>query len=219
MRILQMTYLEKHWHGGPSVSPARRHGLRGAGARRDRALLSLRCARAARAQPALAGELVYPLKAPRADGTTHVVFSPRSFLTRLSWLLVQPRSHLTRYHGVLAPNHAWRSLIVLKPPVKPALKLPRRSGHDWASLLRRVFAIEVLVCSFCGGERRVIADIKEGPVARQILAHLGLPTRAPKPAQGSLFPTGPPAVDEPEASVAWSDADYDQRLPDSEQFA
>ncbi len=60
--------------------------------------------------------------------------------------------------------------------------------------------------------------MKEGPVARQILDHLGLPTRAPKPAQGSLFPTGPPAVDELEASVAWSDADYDQRLSD-EQFA
>ena len=131
--------------------------------------------------------------------------------------LVQPRIHLTRYPGVLAPNDAWRSLIVLKPPVKPALELPRRG--DWASLLRRVFAIEVLVCSFCGGERRVIAEIKEGPVARQILAHLGLPTRAPKPAQGSLFPIGPPAVDEPEASVARSDSDYHQRLPDSVQFA
>jgi hypothetical protein len=47
------------------------------------------------------GQLVYQLKAPRADGTTHVVFSPRSFLTRLSWLLVQPRIHLTRYMGCL----------------------------------------------------------------------------------------------------------------------
>jgi hypothetical protein len=75
------------------------------------------------------------------------------------------------------------------------------------------------LCEQAAAERRVIAEIKEGPVARQILAHLGLPTRAAKPAQGSLFPTGPPAVDEPEASVAWSDADYDQRLPDSEQFA
>jgi hypothetical protein len=74
----------------------------------------------------------------------------------------------------------------------------------------------VVLCAICGGKRRIIAEVEEGPVARKILAHLGLPTSAPQPAQRGLFPTGPPAVDEPEASVAWSDADYDQRLPECE---
>ena len=81
-----------------------------------------------------------------------------------------------------------------------------------------------MVCALCGGQRRIIAEIEEGPVARKILAHLGLPTQAPQPAQRGLFPTGPPAVDEPEASVAWSDADwnfiplwdFDQRLTESD---
>ncbi len=74
-----------------------------------------------------------------------------------------------------------------------------------------------MVCALCGGhQRRIIAEIEEGPVARKILAHLGLPTEARRPAQRGLFPTGPPAVDEPEASFTWSDADYDQRLPECE---
>ena len=66
---------------------------------------------------------------------------------------------------------------------------------QWPELLRRVFAVEVLACRFCGGERRIIAEVEEGPIARRILAHLRLPTTAPKPAQGKLFSTGPPPVD------------------------
>ena len=53
-------------------------------------------------------------------------------------------------------------------------------------------------------------------MARKILAHLGLPTEPPRPAQRGLFPTGPPFIDEPEASLAWSDENYDQRLPEGE---
>jgi hypothetical protein len=61
--------------------------------------------------------------------------------------------------------------------------------------------------------------VEEGPVARKIHAHLGLPTEAPKPRQRGFSQTGPPCVDEPVASVSWSDADYDQRLTASDDFA
>ena len=154
-------------------------------------------------------------KTPRANGTTHVVFTPHSFLTRLSWLIVKPGMHLTRYHGVLAPNHPWRNILVPKPPVRvPGTIRCKRSGLDWATLLKRVFALEVLVCASCGGQRRVIAEIPEGKVATAILAHLHLPTTAPKPRQSGLFQTGPPDEPEPEAPPAWSEQDYAQPLPD-----
>ena len=54
---------------------------------------------------------------------------------------------------------------------------PRRI--DWAALLKRVFAVHILACALCGGKMRVISVIDEGPVARQILDHLGLPSAAP----------------------------------------
>jgi len=47
--------------------------------------------------------------------------------------------------------------------------------------LRRVFGIEITVCSHCGGRLRVIADVTDPDVIDQILEHVrreGLP-RAP----------------------------------------
>ena len=45
---------------------------------------------------------------------------------------------------------------------------------DWASLLRRVYLIDVLQCPRCRGRMRILADITDGRTARAILAHLGL---------------------------------------------
>ena len=33
------------------------------------------------------------------------------FIARLAALVPKPRVNLTRYHGVLAPNHRWRRLV------------------------------------------------------------------------------------------------------------
>jgi hypothetical protein len=94
--------------------------------------------------------------------------------------------------------------------------LLRRPGRhlDWANLLRRVLLTEVLACA-CGGSRRVISSIEEGPAARRILKHLGLPAEVPSAAparidQGVLFPTGPPPSDACEPPPV---DPFDQRLP------
>jgi hypothetical protein len=39
------------------------------------------------------------------DGRTGLAFTPIDFLRRLATLMPPPRSHLTRYHGVLVPSH------------------------------------------------------------------------------------------------------------------
>ena len=48
---------------------------------------------------------------------------------------------------------------------------------DWAKLLHRTYAVDVLRCGRCGGGRlRLLAAITEKATAKKILAHLGLPT-------------------------------------------
>ena len=66
------------------------------------------------------GKVVYTLKTPYRDGTTQVAFdrgghAPVDFIARLAALAwpaaSKPRVNLTRYHGVLAPNHCCRGLV------------------------------------------------------------------------------------------------------------
>ena len=61
------------------------------------------------------GQVIYKLKTPYQNGTTHIVLSPLDFLSRLSSLIPWPRVHLTRFHGVFAPHFKYRSLVTPKP--------------------------------------------------------------------------------------------------------
>ena len=75
----------------------------------------------------------------------------------------------------------------------------------WRALMLRAFSIDVLTCPYSGGLRALIAFLTAGMVVRKILAHLGLPTEAPRiaPAQeppGFEFAEGSRASD-PSSSV------------------
>jgi hypothetical protein len=50
----------------------------------------------------------------------------------------------------------------------------------WAVLLARVFSIDVLRCSKCGGQRVLVAFIQDPPVIEKILSHLSLSTKPPQ---------------------------------------
>ena len=54
-----------------------------------------------------------------------------------------------------------------------------RARMSWAQLLKRVFAIDIITCPQCGGPLTILAAIEDPTVIAKILAHLGLPTRAP----------------------------------------
>jgi hypothetical protein len=65
------------------------------------------------------GRLLYRLKRPWRDGTNAVIFERQDFIAKLAVLVPAPRAHLTRYHGILGPCAAWRSLIVPLPQQPP----------------------------------------------------------------------------------------------------
>ena len=154
------------------------------------------------------GKVIYTLKTPYRDGTTQVAFEPVDFIARLAALVPKPRVNLTRYHGVLAPNHRWRGLVTPAKRGKGAKRLPnkevaspaeRHAAMTWAQRLKRVFSVDIEVCGRCGGSLKVIACIEDQDIIDRILAHLREkeqeaparpllvpPTRAP-PATLSLF--------------------------------
>ena len=127
------------------------------------------------------GKVLYTLKTPYRDGTTQVAFEPVDFIARLAALVPKPRVNLTRYHGVLAPNHRWRGLVTparrgrgVKSISNAQVRSPgeRHAAMTWAQRLKRVFNIDIEVCSRCGGSVRVIACIEDQDVIDRILAHL-----------------------------------------------
>ena len=106
---------------------------------------------------------------------------PVDFIARLASLVPKPRVNLTRYHGVLAPNHRWRGAVTparrgktVIPLSTPEVRSPagRHAAMTWAQRLKRVFNIDIETCNRCGGAVRVIACIEEQDIIDRILAHL-----------------------------------------------
>lgn len=132
-------------------------------------------------------------------------------MERLAALVPRPRVHLTRFHGVLGPHYKYRKLIVPKKKVELSLvagddatsaahpadsdKPPASAKRiAWAQLLKRVFNIDISVCSRCQGKVKIIAAIEDPKVIKKILGHMGLPSTAPRLAPAR----GPPASDQGE---------------------
>jgi hypothetical protein len=118
------------------------------------------------------GKLVLSLKRTWKGGVKAVVFEPLALIARLAALVPAPYLALRRFHGVLAPHHRLRTLIVPTPPIDSAVPVaPKRPGRmSWADLLMRVWAVDALKCPHCGGRMRVIAAIHDPDAITAILA-------------------------------------------------
>ncbi len=135
------------------------------------------------------GKVIYQLKTPYENGTTRIVLDPLDFLSRLAFLVPRPKTNLIRFHGIFAPNFKHRRLITpkTKSPEKQATKSGKSSSMNWAGRLKRVFGMDIEVCSECGGKLKVISSIEEPEVIKKILNHLGLESGIPEPCS----PRGP----------------------------
>jgi hypothetical protein len=78
------------------------------------------------------------------------------------------------------PDPRLLELAVVQGPDDPT----RARRLDWARLMARTHPFDVRICQTCGGPMRVVAFIEHPAVARKILEHLGLPSRAPPRGRG-----------------------------------
>ncbi len=65
------------------------------------------------------------------------------------------------------------------------------SEIPWGELLKRIYNVDALACSSCGGRLRYIALNQQPEATHKILSHLGLPTEPPRVARArdSPWPT------------------------------
>ena len=126
------------------------------------------------------GRVCYQLKTPWRNGTTHVEWDPLDFIAKLAALVPPPRAHLTRFHGIFAPNAKLRAQLTPSVRGKDATgdanadhRTPdeRRRSMTWAQRLKRVFGIDVETCVHCGGKVKIVASVEEPQAIRAILDH------------------------------------------------
>jgi hypothetical protein len=150
------------------------------------------------------GRVRYALKTPWRNGTTHVEFDPVDFIGKLAALVPPPRAHLTRFHGIFAPNANLRAQLTPSGRGKGAStdasahaeqRTPdeKRRSMTWAQRLKRVFGIDVDSCQHCGGATKIIASVEAPDAIRAILAHFARHAALPQ-AHYRPAPRAPPAA-------------------------
>jgi hypothetical protein len=93
------------------------------------------------------GRVRYELKTPWRNGTTHVIFEPLDFISRLVSLVPKPRVNLTRFHGVFASNSQYRALVTpakrgrgkTVKALNDQTPAEKRASMTWAKRLKRQF--------------------------------------------------------------------------------
>jgi hypothetical protein len=124
------------------------------------------------------GKIRYELKTPYRNGTTHMIFEPLDFISKLAALVPVPGANLTRYHGLFAPNSQYRGEIINRPndskmsEKKVRTEGEKRAAMSWAQRLKRAFNMDIETCEVCGGAAKVIACIEDPVVINKIMAHL-----------------------------------------------
>ena len=91
--------------------------------------------------------------------------------------------HLVRYSGVLAPSAKMRKGVIpgkTRAQIKAEQEEKNKTEKptllqksSWAKLLAKVFEIDISKCS-CGGNIKIVSDIRDPFVIKKILTHLGL---------------------------------------------
>ena len=143
-------------------------------------------------------ELELRLKRKWSDGSESLIFSQRDFVERLAGIIPPAWFNLTRFHGVFAPNHAWRDFVVPGPTKKqtcPAHDEPNDSDPPptgkpstgrapgeywlpWADLLRKTVGVDPEIC-ICGARMIVDDAITDGDKIAEVLARLGIISTGP----------------------------------------
>ena len=132
------------------------------------------------------GDLLYELKTPWSNGTTHIKLSPLELIEKLTALIPLPKFNLFRYSGVLAPNSKLRKHIIPNPKVSDPQSLGDENDptlpaakYSWSHLMRRSFGIDMNNCPSCRSENfKVVAVIEDPKIITRILEHVGLEARA-----------------------------------------
>jgi hypothetical protein len=108
------------------------------------------------------------------------------FIARVIAQIPDPRKHLVFYYGYYSnvarglrrKNQLQSSREQTSPPPTPHQEPPSSPAQKaalrrrWADLIRRVYEVDPLICTRCGGQLHIISFITQTTVIRKIVEHL-----------------------------------------------
>jgi len=129
------------------------------------------------------------------NGELHRDLSPLEFLAELQQHIPDMWEQTTRYFGKYAArtraaerrqNELKQKLLRRNNSVDEGiiapLEPPAKASSSWASLIKRVYEVDPLVCDKCGGAMKIVAFLQQEREINKLLENLGYPKyRAPPP--------------------------------------
>jgi len=112
------------------------------------------------------------------------------FIARITSHIPDKGQVMVRYYGLYANAHRGKVRKTALVPLAPGMieeELKRIPSRGWAEMIRKVYEVDPLVCSRCGGRMRVVAFLTEPAVVDRIIRHLELTFVAEKPPPAHVF--------------------------------
>jgi hypothetical protein len=122
-----------------------------------------------------------------ALGQTSIQLDPIEFIDRIATLIPIPHRHRRHYFGAFAPNFLLRKQVVANAKRRPENFIPpslqnqaervRKVSLEWAALIARIYEVNPLICSACGGKVRIIGFVTHRAEILRILCGIGWPVQ------------------------------------------
>ena len=123
------------------------------------------------------------------DGDIHRDFSPLEFLAELQQHIPDMWEQTTRYFGKYAArtraterrqDELKQKQICLSAPLptEQPSELPEpppKASSSWAAMIKRIYEIDPLACSKCGGKMKIIAFLQQEKEINKLCENLGYP--------------------------------------------
>jgi hypothetical protein len=97
---------------------------------------------------------------------------PLEFLARVLIHVPEPNKHLVHFYGAYANRVRQSYREQLRPDDETKPSPSRRAANKrWAELIYRIYHVDPLTCTQCGGEMKILAFITDPGTIRTILGH------------------------------------------------
>ncbi|MCJ7589092.1 MAG: transposase [Candidatus Aminicenantes bacterium] len=112
------------------------------------------------------------------------------FIARVTSHIPDKGQVMVRYYGLYANAHRGKvkkarlSASALRIVEEELRRLPSKG---WAALIRKVFEVDPMICSKCGGRMKVVAFLTDYAVVDRIIRHLELTFAAERPPPAQVF--------------------------------